>query len=348
MTFSNSILALAVGLIWAISTQSAQADLRLCNEDSESRSFAIAYKADGKWTSEGWWTTKPGTCKTVIKGDLKQRYYYYRATSAGTAVHEGKYRFCVDKKAFTIVGESDCKSRGFSGELFAGIDTGKKSKDFKFVLKTEPEIKDEEQAPLAPTEETLPFERGSLGEPYTVTGILQGCSEGDSGSYCAYHADGWKHFAYVGGGTPQSILDDLQRIGPGTAITFVGDMITFGDITAEVAIAKYEFAEKDKFADLREKMQGHWYSLDDDSAYLIIEGAEQKDIYDANLAGQYYLRWLDECDGSRGLGPVLLAIDPEDRENPICHFIVSVDSEKLVLSYVGGNGQDKTYTSKTN
>jgi len=345
LTNISAALLLLTGLT-AIATP-ARAELKVCNEDSEKRSVAIALKKDGKWTSEGWWTVDPGKCQRVISGALKQRYYYYRATSGGEAVHEGKYKFCTSKKAFTIEGEADCESRGHKGELFASIDTGKNAKSYTFALKTNQ--KSEDQAPLASAEikeEKLPFERGSLGELYTVTGVWNGCFDGEDGgrNYCSYHADGWKHFAYEGGGTPASLLKELQFIGPGTALQFVGDMISFGDITAEVAIAKYERVKDDKYADVREKMQGYWYSKDDDSGYIIIEGAEQKDIYDANLAGQYYLQWLDECEGSRGIGPVLLGVDPENRDQPVCHFIVSVDSKKLVLSYVGGNGQDKTYT----
>ena len=343
-----AVLSVLLGVV--AMPRDAHAELNICNETDGRRSFAIAYKDRTKniWRSEGWWNVESGACKTVVKGDLKQRYYYYRAMEKGKGRNVGKYRFCLTNEVFTIEGEKDCKARGYDSALFSVIDTGKKAKSFKFTLTSGENKADDEKetakAPVAKPENALPFERGSLGEPYTVTGILQGCDTNEEGrSYCAYHSEGWKHYAYADGGTPASIMADLERIGPGTRIEFVGDMITYGDITTEVAIAKYDFANDDKFKWYREQMQGYWNSAEDDAYYIHIDGSEKKDFYDANLSSHEFLQWADTCATSRGQGPVLIATNPEDRENPLCYFIVSITDYELVLNYTEGNGQDLAF-----
>ncbi len=95
---------------WDIST--AQAALEVCNQTETPRSVAIAYKDGDDWRSEGWWNIDVNECKDVVKGELKQRYYYYRATHKGQEVKAGDYNFCSTSKVFDIIGDEDCASRG--------------------------------------------------------------------------------------------------------------------------------------------------------------------------------------------------------------------------------------------
>jgi uncharacterized membrane protein len=117
------LLALAV-LVFSFGLPSAaRAELKFCNQTNEQVSVAIGYKAGEEWTSEGWWTIDPGQCKVPVGGVLKNRYYYYYADSDSNK-WDGDFIFCTQDNKFTIQGDKDCKSRGYSPEGFRELDIG--------------------------------------------------------------------------------------------------------------------------------------------------------------------------------------------------------------------------------
>jgi len=105
----------------------AKAELKFCNQTKSDVNLAIGYKSDdsSEWVSEGWWIINPGKCETPspFDGVLKKRYYYYYADSDDLK-WDGDYIFCTSEKKFTIVGDKDCKSRGYAPEGFREIDVG--------------------------------------------------------------------------------------------------------------------------------------------------------------------------------------------------------------------------------
>jgi len=112
----------------------AQAELKICNTTGYTQGVSIGYKADIAWVSEGWWNIKPGDCATVVSGDLKKRYYYYRAEVDGGDFDGENYLFCTSPKEYTIVGDDNCQSRGYDRESFREIDTGETYKDYTLTL----------------------------------------------------------------------------------------------------------------------------------------------------------------------------------------------------------------------
>ena len=114
-------ISLAFGFVGA---GSAKADLRACNQTNQTISVAIGYKDGDNWTSEGWWTMAAGDCKNMVSGDLKNRYYYWRATQNGDPLPTGDYFFCTSAKVFTIVGDTECGQRGHDRLAFSQVDTG--------------------------------------------------------------------------------------------------------------------------------------------------------------------------------------------------------------------------------
>jgi uncharacterized membrane protein len=127
----KSILAAATLCIWA---GAAQAELKICNETQDVQGVSIGYKGEADWTSEGWWNIQPGDCATPVSGDLKQRYYYYRAEVDGGPFEGEDYTFCTSPDVFTIVGDTDCEARGYEKENFSEIDTGTSAKSYTFTL----------------------------------------------------------------------------------------------------------------------------------------------------------------------------------------------------------------------
>ena len=72
----------------------------------------------------GWWNINSGACATVIGGDLKTRYIYYRAEIDGGPFNGQGYYFCTTPSQYTIWGDGNCNERGYAREAFSQIDTG--------------------------------------------------------------------------------------------------------------------------------------------------------------------------------------------------------------------------------
>jgi uncharacterized membrane protein len=103
----------------------ARAELRLCNFSPERISVALAYHNSAVWVSTGWWGIGPGACQLVVAGDLKNRYYYVRATSDETDfVWEDNYNFCTSRQRFEVQGDRNCEARGYDSSRFFQIDRG--------------------------------------------------------------------------------------------------------------------------------------------------------------------------------------------------------------------------------
>ncbi len=115
-----------------LASSPARAELQICNQTHRALSIAIGYNSGADWVSEGWWNIDPRECRTVVGGDLKQRYYYYHASDPG--FKNENYIFCTETKPFTIVGDTNCAARGFETAHFSEIDTGATATSYTFTL----------------------------------------------------------------------------------------------------------------------------------------------------------------------------------------------------------------------
>jgi uncharacterized membrane protein len=126
---------LIIAAVFAVfSVGAAQADLKVCNKTRYTQGISIGYKEGSRWVSEGWWNINRGKCATVVGGDLKQRYYYYRAEVDGGPFNGSGYYFCTSSREYTIHGDTNCRGRGYDREDFREIDTGATSKSFTLTL----------------------------------------------------------------------------------------------------------------------------------------------------------------------------------------------------------------------
>ena len=91
----------------------------ICNKLLEERDVAIAYVNPGSrggYISEGWWVLKPCGCMKVLlrKETSDPHNVFLRATDKnGNVVIEGESRMCSASFKHTIVGNDNCKRRGF-------------------------------------------------------------------------------------------------------------------------------------------------------------------------------------------------------------------------------------------
>ncbi len=118
----------ALGLGCMVMVSAAQADFSICNKSNLSVYAAVGYNEDGQWVSEGWWELAPGECQAVYQQKLSKRYYYYYAESTdGEWFWESEGNdnlFCASNNAFKIIGDQDCKGRGYDVYGFREVDVG--------------------------------------------------------------------------------------------------------------------------------------------------------------------------------------------------------------------------------
>ncbi len=314
----------------------ALAELRICNEAPEEQSVAIGYLgAAGDWTSEGWWRIANGACATVYVDPFDQSVFYYRATVPG-GTFDGDYAFCTTPDPFTIVGDSDCATRGFDRTRFREVETGGAT-DFTLTL-LDPGAVGFEDAPHA--SEGMPLSVVAdpappmMGDPFDQKGVFTGCTVSDDtgGTLCGFAADGWRWYAYADGGTPDAVLQDLAQWPAPLAVTFSGDQITLGDITVEIVLRSVvEIAEGDGFEAHRAGFQGVWRSADDPNVVLEIDGVNAVEHYDGGPATMMLTRFLPSCFEAPGRGVGWARTELETRETD-CLIVVAFGGDTLMLS----------------
>jgi len=337
-------LSLLSGLCAAVllAPATAQAGLTICNETAVSQSLAIGFKDGDAWVSEGWWSVESGSCTTPIGGDLKNRYYYYRATAKGREFRGENIMFCTTSKAFTIRGDENCVSRGYDNSEFRKIDTGKTAKDFTLTL-----VDDSAQAAPPPAPPKLatptPFAPGTYGEPFTQITHLQGCDAFDGSEMCMLYADGWRYIALYAGATSPLLIHQLESLPLNTRVAISGDIVTYGDVSAEVILSSVEPLTPGPYAQLRQAVQGEWVAADDPASTLFIHGAEQHGYYDGVYGGTMILDFTESCFGAGGAGPALTARSMENwEEDEYCYTILSLGNGVMEIAYAG-NGNSLRY-----
>ncbi|ALV27233.1 DUF1036 domain-containing protein [Pannonibacter sp. Q-1] len=126
--FARAALAFAAFVAVALLSDTAKADLRLCNKTESNVGVAIGYKDKTDWVTEGWWNLAANSCETLVPGALVSRYYYIYAVDYDQfGEWGGRAYMCTREKEFTIRGIEDCVARGYERTGFFEIDTGEQS-----------------------------------------------------------------------------------------------------------------------------------------------------------------------------------------------------------------------------
>jgi uncharacterized membrane protein len=120
-------LGFSIVALSTIAATDARAEFELCN--ATLRPIWAAYSTFHNdrlgFRSEGWYKINTGRCKALIKGDLKNRYYYLHAHDDNGRywdIDDDKktyYEYCVNNKdAFTLYSERNCEDRNVSKQRF--------------------------------------------------------------------------------------------------------------------------------------------------------------------------------------------------------------------------------------
>lgn len=330
----------------------ALAALEFCNPTDTVASVAIGYKADGGWTSEGWWNVDPGTCKVAVDGDLPLSHYYYRVEATGVDFDHARYMFCTSDDEFTIVGDEGCSGRGFDSEGFNEIALD--GRTGVSVTLTPASAAAPEPAPeQAPKEEALTGgaallndimepsvtvdmpPSGTFGEPFTLTGTFSHCDVLDAGIQCMFVYEDWVYVASTYNHTPEAILADLYEREPNSRLLFSGDLASYEGAEAQIVLYTFTNAGSDDYAATRDALQGFWTSTEDPSSQILIYGSLFEEIYQDVPMDQTYMSFRDGCAGSPGDGPAFRLVSSDGMEER-CMFASFPVPGELDLFMAGG------------
>ncbi len=116
-----AVVVVALGGL-LLNSPMALAALELCNSTDVTLYTAVASPRDAGWTSAGWHKVKPGRCRTVVRGALKNRHYYVYAKGHDVQF-AGPHTFCTIPDGFKIIG-TNCSRKGYTSTGFQQIHTG--------------------------------------------------------------------------------------------------------------------------------------------------------------------------------------------------------------------------------
>lgn len=332
----------------------ARADLTICNQAAAPVRIAVGSLEDGLYVSRGWTQIDPGGCAAPLYNDIAGVVYY--RIDAPEFVGDG-YGFCTGAEDFYIEGDADCAARGYQLSDFKALEVP--AGQTRLVVNLGPQGTIVPAPDLPVIDLARPFTppqaphppppaggdrhlvsglvAGANGPEFLLDGVFQGCEVADGHAYCAFHAEGWKFFAYQGGPTPDAFLAQIDEIPMGSAITVAGDILSEGDISAEVALREVTVHAEDPFGAWRAAMQGDWVSADDPLYRMTVHGSEAFEFYAGAQTGVRFLRIAGDCPESAGMGPVLLTTELEQFETQ-CFLFQDGLPDRLVLALAGQGG----------
>ncbi len=166
--------------------------------------------------------------------------------------------------------------------------------------------------------------------------MVQGFDARDTGDRCFFYAEGARWAATRGQNSNEAALQMLADAPVNAPFSVTGDMISFGDITADVAVSKVEPGQPDPWVAFRAGIQGIWISTDDPNSVLRIHGSEQTSEYDGQVLDISVLHFGNSCGDVEDIGATLTAQgmggDPMDAQ---CFAIVTFGPDRIELSLVG-------------
>ena len=158
-------------------------------------------------------------------------------------------------------------------------------------------------APPKPADTLPPV--GTYGEPFSVTGTNQGCDRIDGLLTCQIDVEGWLYTAYDDNRNLMETLDYIDSLPADAVVALSGDMVSYGDISADVVVREISLVSAPPSGDAMNwidyaaadrALQGYWQSLDDPASMIgIFTPSDMEDYYEGELlsSSDYFLS--DAC-----------------------------------------------------
>lgn len=132
-------------------SEPAHAWFQVCNRSTESMSVAFAYletdalhrdifgnarpRAQGAWSSQGWWNLNPGACAQTYPHELRVRnkIYYVYAKGKGGTEWRGSHSFCTISRNFILGNANQVCGKDGQWKKFQEVNTGN-ARNFTYNL----------------------------------------------------------------------------------------------------------------------------------------------------------------------------------------------------------------------
>lgn len=319
--------ALALWIFWLVSP--AWAELEICNDTEALHKVAVGYKQDGRWVSEGWWQLAPSACIEAIEGDLRFRFYYFRAESPGRLFQHDRLSFCTHDGLFAIGGDNECVRRAYDKSYFAKIDVGKGTTSFSQSLSAH-SLKIEGFAEAEP-----PSPPGSWGNAFEAGVLFHGCSPVFRGTdrFCSFVGAGRLFVVREDPRTATEIFTILRNMALGTPVQIEGDWFGLYDNSVSLVLRSVVERAPNDLDEIHKKLQGDWYSVVDPNDEFTVVGSGRQNRYQHALTSMEYISVLPYCGEFDTKGPYLFAWDSQGGTG-LCYAIKEVSQTELVLIYL--------------
>lgn len=331
--------------------------LRICNSAETAKNVAIGYRSEQGWVSEGWWPVAEGSCVAVLPGPLTARFYYVHVAQGGASVQGGPFAqgkgasatrslrpvagetgvsFCVEKTAFTIVGDTDCAARGHRAATFEKIDTAADRAAFDHVLVAEG------TAPgaggrVAPEGGQAGVEAFGVPElqPLTIEAVFQGCEPATRARTlrCAFVAGQTKYILFDDGRSKAEVLAGLSQIRSGRRVALSGKARELFGSTQDLILEAARLLPMERQDRILERLQGKWVADADESDVFVINGGERDSFYAGAQTRAEYISVSGTCGDFSEQGPYMQAWDSVTSVNT-CYEIVRLSETRLELRYM--------------
>lgn len=329
MRWQSSKVAFTLGLLILWLAAPAKADLEICNDTESKQSVAVGYKLDGDWVSEGWWALEPGSCVIPIAGELKYRFYYYRAEAAGWDFKHDRISFCTADTLFTVRGDGECEPRGYVKSYFAKVDTGKGTDRFTQLL-SDHLTRISGQA--GSDSDTL---AGTWGMPFTGDANFHGCTPlfDRAQRVCSFVGGGRKFNVSDDGRTGKALFATLETMTPGEPVQLEGDWSARFESTVELVLRRVSPRPANSEDEILFKLAGRWYSVADANDQFTVFGSGRQNTYDGSQTSMEYLSVMQHCGEFLTEGPYLYAWDSQGGTG-LCYVVHELTHNELVLTYL--------------
>jgi uncharacterized membrane protein len=144
----GAIHAAALAALCALATP-ARADLQLCNRMSYVVETAIGVEDKGATATRGWFRLDPGTCRTVMQGEVQAEALYVHARAlavygASPLPQGGHADFCVQNDNFVLASARTCNRPGQKLARFTQVKPSESEKGLTAYLAEEAEYTDDQ------------------------------------------------------------------------------------------------------------------------------------------------------------------------------------------------------------
>ena len=175
----------------------------------------------------------------------------------------------------------------------------------------------------------------AVQEPFSDTGYLQSCTSDGEMPGCMVVGFGIRYIAATAGATDPDLMAQLQALPPNSRVDIAGDIISLGDITAEVVLTSVTAAPNAKLDALLAGLQGDWQQAAGQG--IQIAGLEWTNIADGQPVDSYLMGLGQPCSEGQpqdkpSVALILMGGDPMD--GALCYVIDKIDEKSLTLAAV--------------